>query len=105
MATTTIEMQEMDQSPKAVNRELLEQMLGQALPEGVLGVIVKYYTDWEDDEIAYVYVVYADEIDLDSHDGVPEVDYLKITDYIMKANPGRIAMTRSVNLHQINDIS
>ena len=104
MATPNSISQEMNRSPLAVNSELLEEMLGHPLPAGVLGVILSHYKDCEEDEITMIYVVYEDAIDLDSHDGVPDLDYLKILGYTRKHYPGRIAMTRTINLKEVSEI-
>lgn len=70
----------------------------------MLGIYPRAYVDWEDDEVIMIHVVYEDKIDLDSHTGVPDVDYDKIRKYFRGTYPSYVSRIRSVNNKEIKTI-
>lgn len=72
------------------------------LPAGMLGIYRQDTEDWEGDQVAYLYLVFDEFVDLDDLKTVPKVDFSTMRRYFDRTISGRLAIMKFISLHDFS---
>jgi hypothetical protein len=88
-----------------IDADLLKTAMGvDTLPKGLLGIYRIDQTDWEGDEVAVMYIVCADNIDLNKPHNLPELDLGKIRWYFHSIIKDRFPRLKVINIGALKDL-
>lgn len=82
-----------------IDADLLKTAMGvDMLPKGLLGIYRIDQVDWEGDEVAVMYIVFEDDVDLNKPEEMPPINLTAISNYFHSIIKDRFPRLKLTNI-------